>query len=86
MSSVSVCDLVSATSRLFFLRQLTCPTEPPVCCPAFIRLGRADPSPQDDGVLGGWGARRAGQSWRNTLAPSLARISGRAGTLSEAPH
>ena len=26
------------------------------------------------------------QSWRDTLVPSLARISGRAGTLSEAPH
>ena len=26
------------------------------------------------------------QSWRDTLVPSLAQISGRAGTLSEAPH
>ena len=26
------------------------------------------------------------QSWRDTLVPSLALISGRAGTLSEAPH
>ena len=25
----------------------------------FIRLGRADPSPRDDGILGGRGARRA---------------------------
>ena len=41
------------------------------------------------GMTGSWvvGVPAArSQSWRDTLVPSLARISGRAGTLSEAPH
>ena len=51
-------------------------------------LGLGEPT-RLPGMTGSWvvgvPAARC-QSWRDTLVPSLARISGRAGTLSEAPH